>query len=499
MRLHTRLARAKAGLQRRMFLKGLAVGLSLPVAAKLARFATADTSAAPKRLFVFFLPHGIPPEHINPRVVAGDNRDFVLDDTNVSVWGPLEPYKSHVNVYEGIQYIGDAGTHDGIKNCLSGLSADDASSSRQTFERVIANGLGVKPLILGACSHPPFGLDPNSMLFWDGSPVDPEKDPSKVADSLFGNLQDGGAPPEVDVNVELRRELLGLTATEIESLSSELGNLTKEKNKLQGHLEAVEALRETGMNPGVLSCTSAPSLPAVERVRSASAGQIIDPSGGNDYFYQEANFPLLLEAQLEVATQAIVCNAAQVIGLQPLYATCDFDFGFAGAPGAHHNGLSHTSAQAAPGAQWDSPITIENLLPDTRVPFATAQRWFFEMLVEKMVSVLATTDDPAAPGTTVLDNTLIYCFSEIGDGQNHQRISRVEYPQYPAHLPLITIGGAGGALDTGQVISFPIGPENESRQLNRPATDLYLTLARAMGVSNATFPGTTGVITEALT
>src|SRR5690606_26254872 len=119
--------------------------------------------------------------------------------------------------------------------------------------------------------------------------------------------------------------------------------------------------------------------------------------------------------------------------------------------------------QPAPGAQWDSPITIENLLPDTRVPFATAQRWFFDMLVEKMVSILATTDDPAAPGTTVLDNTLIYCFSEIGDGQSHQRISRVEYPQYPAHLPLISIGRAGGALDTGQVIQFPIGPENESR------------------------------------
>lgn len=499
MRLHTRLARAKAGLERRMFLKAMAVGLSLPVAAKLARFATASTSAAPKRMFLMFLPHGIPPEHINPKIIGGNNRDFVLNDTNVSVWGPLEPYKSYVNVYEGFQYIGDAGTHDGIKNCISGIAVDDTTTSRSTVDRVIGNGLGVKPLILGACAHPPFGLDANSMLFWDGSPVDPEKDPSKVADDLFSDLGGGGSTPEVDPNVELRRALLGLTSNEIQSLSGELGGLTKEQTKLKAHLDAIEALRSRGSNGGIVSCSSIPNLAAVERVRSESFGQVIDSSGGNDYFYQEANFPLLFEAQLEVATQALICNAASIIGLQGLFATCDFDFAFAGAPGTHHNGLSHISAQAAPGAQWDSPITIENVLPDTRVPFATAQRWFFEKLVEKMVSVLATTDDPAAPGTTVLDNTLIYCFSEIGDGQSHQRISRVEYPQYPAHLPLISIGGCGGALDTGQVIQFPIGPENESRTLNRPATDLYLTFARAMGVSNATFPGTTGVIEEALT
>ena len=61
----------------------------------------------------------------------------------------------------------------------------------------------------------------------------------------------------------------------------------------------------------------------------------------------EKNFPLIFAAQLELITQAIICNAAPVIGLMPMYATCDFDFGFAGAPGAHHNGLSHTMYAAA--------------------------------------------------------------------------------------------------------------------------------------------------------
>lgn len=506
MRLHTRLARAKVGLERRMFLKALALGVSLPVAAKLARFATAESSAAPKRMFLMFLPHGIPPEHIHPRIIGGDSRNFVLDDTNVSVWGPLEPYKPYVTIYEGMQYLGDAGTHDGIKNCLSGLTADDQTTPRTTFERVVANALGISPLIMGACAHPSFGLDANGMLFWDGNPVDPEKDPSKVADQLFGSLGmggmgsgDGGASPPTDPNVALRRELLGLTSSEIQTLQRDLNGLTREQSKLQAHLDAIEALRSGGNNGGAISCTSVPELAAVERVRAESFGQVIDSSGGNDYFYQERNFPLLFEAALEVATQAMICNAAPIIALQGMFATCDFDFSFAGAPGSHHNTLSHASPQPAPGAQWDSPLSVDNLNPETRASFATAQRWFFEMLVEKMVSILATTDDPAAPGTTVLDNSLIYCFSEISDGQMHSRTSHIIHPQTPAHLPLITIGRAGGALDTGQVIQFPIGPNEESRQLNRPATDIYLTLARAMGAGNVTFPGTTGVIEEALT
>ena len=62
--------------------------------------------------------------------------------------------------------------------------------------------------------------------------------------------------------------------------------------------------------------------------------------------------------------------------------------------------------------------------------------------MNNVVSLLATTDDPAAPGTKVLDNTLIYWMSEIGDGQIHTRVSEILYPQVPTSLPLVTIGKA---------------------------------------------------------
>jgi hypothetical protein len=124
-----------------MFLTALGTGLSLPVAARLARMATAAPTAAPKRFFLFYMPHGVAPEHYNPRLSGGDPTDFALDQTNVSILGPLQPYKPYVNVYQGFQYTGVASTHTGIVNCLSGSTAIDTTTPRTTVEHVIANAV----------------------------------------------------------------------------------------------------------------------------------------------------------------------------------------------------------------------------------------------------------------------------------------------------------------------------------------------------------------------
>jgi hypothetical protein len=500
MPLNPRLARAKSILERRVFLKALGLGMAAPVAFKLARTATAQSVGAPKRFFLMFMPHGIPPEHYNPRAGSSPT-DFRLNDTNVSILGPLEQYKQYVNVYEGFQYPGKADTHNGIVNCLTGYSGADTTSARTSIETVIAKGLGTKATILGACSHLPYGLDNNGMLFWDGKVIDPEKNPAKVADALFGNLGGGGAPAPAPANaeVEIRNELLKLNMAEIEALKGELTGLTSEQTKLSSHLTAVESLLSNGNGPGPgqqLSCTTKPTLPTVEKVRAASAGQVIDSSGGNDYFYQEKNFPLLFEAQLELVAQALICNASQVMALMPMYATCDFDFGFAEAPGSHHNTLSHTTASGK--GQWDSPVSVDNYDPMTRQGFAKAQLWFTKMLVNKVVKVLAETDDPAGdPGSKVLDNTLIYWMSEIGDGANHTRTSYLEYPQVPQSLPLVTIGKCGGAIKSGQYLQAMLGKPEEAENANRPAADLYQTMAQAMGVS-ASIPGFKKLVSEVL-
>jgi hypothetical protein len=183
----------------------------------------------------------------------------------------------------------------------------------------------------------------------------------------------------------------------------------------------------------------------------------------------------------------------------PMYPTCEFDFSFiGGSPGeggwGHHNGISHTSFEGAAGAQWDSPISIKNANPNKRATFARAQRWFYQQLATNVIDVLAKTPDPSASdGSMVLDNTIIFLFSEIGDGALHKRVSEVFSPQVPMYLPFVTIGGGGGALNTGQVITLPIEAQGKNAK-ERTATDIFLTLAQAMGVADAKFPGTTGVV-----
>ena len=118
------------------------------------------------------MPHGAPPEHFRPQVMENDPTSFTLGQSGVGILGPLEEQlKQYTTVIQGLKYPKGAMTHEAIISCLSGVSAPDGVSlpddsvSRVTLEHQIAAGLGVKPLILGACAHRSFGLDK------DGNPI----------------------------------------------------------------------------------------------------------------------------------------------------------------------------------------------------------------------------------------------------------------------------------------------------------------------------------------
>src|SRR6185436_2478118 len=235
MQEHTRLARARQGLERRLFLKALGLGLSAPLAWQLCRSATAQAQEVrPKRLMVFFTPHGMPPEHFNPVVNASDPTSFALNQTGASILGPLEPYKQYVNVLQGFEYPG-ASTHEGILTVLSNFgTANDETTPRTTFDHVIANQLGVQPLVLGAVAHRVWGIDKDGKLIWDGQPVVPEKNPMLAFDGTFAKL--GNVDPQSAVKAQLREALTALTERQLGSLNNELASVTKARNKLAVHL-----------------------------------------------------------------------------------------------------------------------------------------------------------------------------------------------------------------------------------------------------------------------
>lgn len=467
--------------RRRLFLSALGLGLGAAGATRLSRVALAQAGDAPKRFLLFYVPHGVPPEHFRPQVMENDPTSFTLGQSGVGILGPLEEQlKQYTTVVQGITYPKGAMTHEAILTCLSGVSTaggqgiPDDGLARVTLEHQIANGLGVKPLILGAVPHRPFGLDKDGKLMWDGTAVVPEKNPLVAYDAAFAGL--GAAAPATgpDPEVALTDALRALTERELEGLQKELAALTSEKTKLSTHLEAIRALKAGG-SAGVVSCDAAPQLSAVDALRSAAAGQ------SDEYFLKEENFPALLAAQLQIAGAAIRCNARQVVAVQPMYANCELDFVFMGSAGAHHSSLSHTQPQQN---QTGLEITI-------RQSFAKAQRWFYEQLVEHTLSQLLE-PDPADPSHKVIDNTIVYVMSEIGEGAYHgtSTVPIQPGPLAPvlSYIPSVVIGGGGGALKSGQVITFAS---------DRPAGDLYTSLCQAMGVTGD-FPDASGSISEVL-
>jgi len=85
--------------------------------------------------------------------------------------------------------------------------------------------------------------------------------------------------------------------------------------------------------------------------------------------------------------------------------------------------------------------------------------------------------DPLSPGQTILDNTVILWTSEVDGGDAHTVQS----------IPTVLMGNLGGALKTGQFLSYgpPGGIASIPGSLNgmgRNMGDLFATLSTAMGV-----------------
>lgn len=423
--------RDRRRLARRVFLSALGLGLSLPLARTSARLALAQTAARPRRLFLYYLPHGAPIEHCDPANAEG-------------VLGPLAPYLAQVSALRGVGMNG-ATNHAAIRTMLTGNADGEGSDS---IDALIANQLGATPHVLGTVPYAKgSGFTSDSFLVKHGSWVRPEEDPARAADALFQSLGAGAGVP--DVTSEFRAAALGLTEKELTRLQAVTQELTDEQSKLQIHLDAVRRLKAGGGGSMVVSCDKRPDLPAVAALASAD---VLDPS----------QLGKVLDAHLEVAAHALVCGTASVITLQNMYVNADLNMGFAGGPGVpkgHHEPVSHS---------WDAA---------GRAEFAVVQRWFYSRLAEKL---LATLDqpDPQDPAHTVLDNTVVAIMSEVSDGANHNSDASsvwIDGKETPTSLPLVLIGGGGGYLK----------PAGGIAKVSALHTDLLATLAEAMGAPQA--------------
>ena len=478
---------SEAKLRRRTLMKALGLGLSAPLALRLSRMATAQGGERPKRLLIYYMPHGVPNEHMDmaPYLTAnGEFKDFgqnpdapkpavhVNPDydfqtrTGRNLLSPLEAYRPMMHVIRGLYQAGAFDTHNSIGAILTG------NGSGPSVDQFLAQELGASSMFIGAVPRMGNTLDgSNGVLVRDNSDwVAPEGDVLALNDELFGDVQ-GNQNPVADLSAEFRADSLTLTIEEISALRKEVSGLTRTDSKLAAHLTALERLKSAGSGLGPISgesCNAAPVIPHLDVFRSADTGkQEWEPR-----YWQEAQyFEKIAEAQAELAAYAVLCGHTQILTLQNMWASADIPL-----PGvlphrptdSHHIGISHQGIST-------------DLTNPLRIDFATAQEWFIGHVAR--ICQILDQPDPFDPDHTALENSLIYVCSEIADGNDHgkslKRIWAGNDNDILQYYPAIILGGGGGALKPGSLITVD----------NRPIADLLLTIAKAMGSSATSFGG----------
>lgn len=435
-------------LARRTFLAALGLGLSAPLALRMSRLAVAAPDGnRPTRLFIYFVPHGIPIEHYEP----GDGMSLT---TGEGILAPLEPFKKYLTVMRGVSnYVQD--NHAAIRSVLTG--SDDLTDS---VDYLVAQQLQTTAHVLGTQSYRANspGPDDDSKLARHGAYVTPVLNPADALDELFAGLASGGpaADPASDLEADFRREAITLTEGEVEAMRAKLSGLCAEENKLSVHLESLAALKAANEGAAAnLSCDTRPELPTARGM------------AGRDVFSAE-NFPDIIDGHLEAVANAFLCGSARVATLQNMYANAQLPMDFPGGPGFsqnHHDPLSHS------------------LDGTGRANFAVCQRWFYERLADKFLAVLDT-PDPLDPEHTVLDNTTILTCTEICDGNGHHSAARDQYvlslsEERYTYLPWNLIGGGGGLFQGGRTVTME-GVDHRN---------ILAAVAESMGVSLSSING----------
>jgi hypothetical protein len=153
---------------------------------------------------------------------------------------------------------------------------------------------------------------------------------------------------------------------------------------------------------------------------------------------------------------ALACDLTRVASIMWSYALSSVVHTWLGHTVDHHT-ISH----------FGDPASVAQLVD--------IGAWYSQRLRD-FLDLLAGVDEG---GTTLLDNTIVCCGSELGKGQ----------PHYNSNIPFLLTDG--GHFNTGRHVALP----------GRSHNDLLISLMHAMGVEGASFGDPahcTGPITELL-
>jgi Protein of unknown function (DUF1552) len=395
---------------------------SLGASAALAPFvpllnASGQESTVPKRLVLYFTPHGTVWNNWRP---TGSGTDFKLS----RILASLAPVQKKIVVIDGLGVHDDGvgAPHTKGPALLWTASSlrddgmfkrDDCSggctfgwNSGPSFDQVLAKRFAgttkFNSYEFGVSSG---GGQPGSHMIYSGDskPVPPRQDPVAAWNELFADSVRPAA--EVDALRTKRQLTIDLLNGELSQLETRVASA--DKPKVQAHREALHQLETQLLGP-IVECTKPAKPNSAEKPKD-----------------QADAMPWTTDRQLELMVAAFTCDLTRIASFQFRPGENDgFPYRFLGVTDEHH-------------------LTSHDSGPDAQEKLTKIYTWY----AERFAAFLMKLDAIPEGAGTMLDNTLVIWGSEVGTGWNHDF----------KNVPFIVAGGGANGVMGGQYLKVAKG------------------------------------------
>ena len=418
-------------ISRRTFLRGVGVTMALPWLESVPVWGAgaAGAAAPPKRFAALFQGNGINANHWSAK---GAGTEMELSKT----LEPLAPFRKKLNVINGLfnkPAVG-VGIHPGqTGNILSGMPLMKGAVLRGgiSMDQVLANSVGqesMQPSLVLGCEQPitgyhetNFSMAYSSHISWQSadSPVPMEVYPSLAFDSLFENRGN-----------KRTQSILDRVKEDASSLSRKIS--AEDNRKLDEYLTSVREVEKRV--DWMRSDQTKAEANAKDRGKPMIAMKRPDnglPEDIRDH----------MKLMCDIVALGFQTDKTRVATLMLCRDLSGLFYPFLGVRKAHHS-ASH-----------------DDLSDD----YERISRYY----VGNLAYLAAKLDAMPEGEGTVLDNTCLLYLSNMWSGFRHDNTK----------LPLLTVGGLGGTLETGRVLDY-----SDAGDENRKLCSLHLSIMDRMGV-----------------
>lgn len=419
-------------IHRRLLLKGLGVGVALPLL-ECMQSARAGEPEVPRRMLLISNNLGVLPGPFFPKA---SGRSFELSP----YLEELNEHRSDFTVFSGLSHPGVIGGHS-TENCfLTAARGPTRSGFRNqiSLDQYAAEMLGQKTRL--ATLNLGVNIDrANRSLSWtrDGALLPAEDSPATVFSRLFLQGSEGDVEQRLH-DLRLRGSILDTVLEDTRRLRGKLGR--RDRARLDQYFTSVRELEQRlsvagwwEQQPKPLPTQSAP----------------IDIEDKSQFFEKFSLMLSMAQLALEIDVTRIVTLMVDAYATPPFQITAEEK-----SINDYHN-LSHHGNVAEKVAQLQRV--------DRR------QMRLLKQLLERFVSV-------SDGGQRLLDSTMLLYGSNMGDANSHDN----------TNLPILL---AGGGFEHGQHLAY-------DRQNNTPLSNLYVSMLQRMGIPTDNFGSSTGPLAQ---